>query len=267
MGWSNICKLPWFLWESSVSCYLLCYSWLGRRLQSALFAIYFSALAEFDQNAQITILHFTYLTIRRGWRTHRKLHVDTLILIPTFKFYVFSYSGQTESLTEKQIHSLRVGWRNFFSSCAVVSGFCSGRKSASADYHFTFYLPYYLEGTDDGQKTPHGHSDFNSYVKILCVFICRTDRITDGETNTLAAGGLEEHMQITLIFARIIIFMFFTVLLLVRLPLTIGTFRGFIFLRSLNSTKTRRLPFYILPTLLFGGDRGHTVNSTWTPWF
>jgi hypothetical protein len=27
-----------------------------------------------------------------------------------------------------------------------------------------------------------------------------------------------------------------------RPPLTIGTFRGFIFLRSLNSTKTRRLP-------------------------
>ncbi len=26
------------------------------------------------------------------------------------------------------IHSLRVGWRNFFSSCAVVSVFCSGWK-------------------------------------------------------------------------------------------------------------------------------------------
>ncbi len=29
VGWRNICKLPWFLWESSVSCYLLCYSCLG----------------------------------------------------------------------------------------------------------------------------------------------------------------------------------------------------------------------------------------------
>ncbi len=30
---------------------------------------------------------------------------------------------QTELRTEKQIHSLRVGWRNFLSSCAVVSFF------------------------------------------------------------------------------------------------------------------------------------------------
>jgi hypothetical protein len=45
---------------------------------------------------------------------------------------------------------------------------------------------------DDGQKTPPGHPDFYSYVKILRVFIFRTDRITDGETNTLAAHGLEE---------------------------------------------------------------------------
>jgi hypothetical protein len=26
----------------------------------------------------------------------------------------------------------------------------------------------FLEGMDDGQKTPRGHPDFNSYVKILC---------------------------------------------------------------------------------------------------
>jgi hypothetical protein len=64
------------------------------------------------------------------------------------------------------------GLEELFSSCAVVSGFCSGGKSASADYHFTFYLPYYSEGMDDGQKTPPGHPDFNSYVKILRVFIC-----------------------------------------------------------------------------------------------
>jgi hypothetical protein len=31
--------------------------------------------------------------------------------------------GQTEWRTEKKIHSLHVGWRNFFSSCAVVSVF------------------------------------------------------------------------------------------------------------------------------------------------
>ncbi len=36
--------------------------------------------------------------------------------------------SQTELRTEKWIHSLRVGWRNFFSSCAVVSVFGSGGK-------------------------------------------------------------------------------------------------------------------------------------------
>ncbi len=33
---------------------------------------------------------------------------------------------RTEEQTEEQIHSLRVGWRNFFSSCAAVSVFGSG---------------------------------------------------------------------------------------------------------------------------------------------
>ncbi len=48
---------------------------------------------------------------------------------------------------------------------------------------------------DDGQKTPRGHPDFHSYVKILRVFIfqpLQTDGITDRETNTLAKHGLEE---------------------------------------------------------------------------
>ncbi len=35
---------------------------------------------------------------------------------------------QTDRQTEEQIHSLRVGWRNLFSSCAVVSVLCSGGK-------------------------------------------------------------------------------------------------------------------------------------------
>ncbi len=37
------------------------------------------------------------------------------------------------------------------------------------------------EGMDDGQKTPRGHPDLNSYVKILRVFI--TDRQADGQRN------------------------------------------------------------------------------------
>jgi hypothetical protein len=39
----------------------------------------------------------------------------------------------------------------------------------------------YSEGMDDGQKTPHGHLDFNSYVKIQRVIIDngQTNRGTD----------------------------------------------------------------------------------------
>jgi hypothetical protein len=40
----------------------------------------------------------------------------------------------------------------------------------------------YLEGKD-GQKTPHGHPAFNSYMKILRVLLSITDGRTDGRTN------------------------------------------------------------------------------------
>ncbi len=52
----------------------------------------------------------------------------------------------------------------------------------------------YSEGMDDGQKTPRGHPDFNSYVKILRDFIDngrtnrQTSRQTDGEINPMWAG-------------------------------------------------------------------------------
>jgi hypothetical protein len=48
--------------------------------------------------------------------------------------------GRTELRTEEQIHSLRVGWRNFFSDCAVVSvfWFLVGNR-------FWCYLLTYLE--------------------------------------------------------------------------------------------------------------------------
>ncbi len=38
--------------------------------------------------------------------THRKLHVDTLILIPTFKIYLFLYSRQTDRQTDGQTEKL-----------------------------------------------------------------------------------------------------------------------------------------------------------------
>ncbi len=49
-----------------------------------------------------------------------------------------------------------------------------------------------MERMDDGQKTPCGHPDFNSYVKILCVFIWngQTNRHTDRRTDKLIQCGL-----------------------------------------------------------------------------
>ncbi len=43
-----------------------------------------------------------------------------LFLHNTLLLYSLSPYSQTEWLTEEQIHSLRVGWRNLFSSCVVV---------------------------------------------------------------------------------------------------------------------------------------------------
>jgi hypothetical protein len=56
------------------------------------------------------------------------LDMGFLFLCNTCLLYSHSPYSQTESQTESQIHSLRVGWRNLFSSCAVVSVFCSGGK-------------------------------------------------------------------------------------------------------------------------------------------
>jgi hypothetical protein len=42
--------------------------------------------------------------IRRGQTMHRKLHVDTLILISTFKIYVFLYSRRTDERTDRDIN-------------------------------------------------------------------------------------------------------------------------------------------------------------------
>ncbi len=80
-----------------------------------------------------TQIFFSYIGIGiwRGWTTDRKLHMDTLILIPTWKFYVFWYSKRTDRWTDGQtdreiypvwaslttflqVHSLRMGWRNPF---------------------------------------------------------------------------------------------------------------------------------------------------------
>jgi hypothetical protein len=41
--------------------------------------------------------------------TDRKLHVNTLILIPTLKIYMFWYSRQTDRQTDRWTD----GWRNY----------------------------------------------------------------------------------------------------------------------------------------------------------
>ena len=51
-----------------------------------------------------------------------------LFLRNTLLLYSLSPYRRMESQTEKWIHSLRVGWRNFFSSCVAVSVFGSGGK-------------------------------------------------------------------------------------------------------------------------------------------
>jgi hypothetical protein len=38
----------------------------------------------------------------------------------------------------------------------------------------------YLDGMDDGQKTPCGCPNFNSYIKNVRVLVFQTDRLTDG---------------------------------------------------------------------------------------
>jgi hypothetical protein len=49
----------------------------------------------------------------------------------------------------------------------------------------------YLEGTDDGQKTPRGHPNLNSYVQNLPVFVFQTDRQTDGQTDRQTDGQMD----------------------------------------------------------------------------
>jgi hypothetical protein len=50
----------------------------------------------------------------------------------------------------------------------------------------------YSEGMDDGQKTPRGYPNFNSYFKNLHVLVFQMDVWTDGQRRTFAARGLEE---------------------------------------------------------------------------
>jgi hypothetical protein len=52
-----------------------------------------------------------------------------------------------------------------------------------------------MEGTDNGQMTPHGYSNFNSYIKDLGFIVFRgwtdgqTDRQMDGDINLGGGAG------------------------------------------------------------------------------
>ncbi len=86
----------------------------------------------------------------------RKLHVDTknstcfhipdrgfLFLRNTLLLYSFSPYSQTESQIKKPIHLLCVGWRNLFSSCAVVSVFIlAGNRFLVLHTTYVLRVPY-----------------------------------------------------------------------------------------------------------------------------
>jgi hypothetical protein len=73
---------------------------------------------------------------------------------------------------------------------------------------------------DDRQKTPRGHPDFNSYVKILRVFIFRTDRHSDGDINPVWAS-LTTFLQVNTTPAAWLEELFFIVLERFLVPFTL----------------------------------------------
>jgi hypothetical protein len=52
---------------------------------------------------------------------HRKILVDTLVLIPTFKIYMFLYSRQTDRQTDGEINLVWAGYCNLIGSSRVSS--------------------------------------------------------------------------------------------------------------------------------------------------
>ena len=61
-------------------------------------------------------------------------------MVNTLLLFSLSPYSQTERQTKKRIHSLRMGWRNLFSSCAVVSVFGSGGKYVLVLHTATYVL-------------------------------------------------------------------------------------------------------------------------------
>jgi hypothetical protein len=75
--------------------------------------------------------------------THAERQITDLSVKHSFTLYPsLSPCSQTESWTEERIHLLRIGWRNFFSSCAVVSVFGSGRKLVLVLHTYVLRVQY-----------------------------------------------------------------------------------------------------------------------------
>jgi len=144
-------------------------------------------LYEFSCWTRIFFSHIG-IVIRRWWTTDRKLHVDTLVLIPTWKFYVFSYNGQIDEQTDGQrntpaAHGLEECFSTVFERfLEPIHALCSARirlvihVNHISKFLWTFSLnPNFLlahrnrysEGMDDGQKTPRGHPDI-SCLEMYC---------------------------------------------------------------------------------------------------
>ncbi len=134
-------------------------------------------------------------------------------------------------MTAEQIHSLSVGWRNFFSSCAVVSVFGSGGKQVLVLHTYILRVQYscgvvlvfqfwreivfgvtYVLSVQDScavlsvfwlwweivlkMRTPFeflfGYFIMTLFYSISLSQPLLMDGMTDRGTNTLAARGLEE---------------------------------------------------------------------------
>ncbi len=97
VGWRNICELPWFLQESSGSCYfLLCYSHLWI-LYFEVCLIHNSSIRDFKEwlakSVRIVPFSAKYLTYRHvqtDWLQSYKACCDTLLcLIQKWSFAIF----------------------------------------------------------------------------------------------------------------------------------------------------------------------------------
>jgi hypothetical protein len=61
----------------------------------------------------------------RGWTTDRKLHLDTLILIPTFEIYFFLYSRQAGEWRDRQTDRQTDRQAERWTETVIRWGFCS----------------------------------------------------------------------------------------------------------------------------------------------